>query len=100
MTYDAYRTLAATCASKCKGLSKAKGFITDGEENLQRVFEDELKNTTGLCSFKHFENNCMEKLREFAIKRNSVPSCIKFLEFKGSSKDAVDQDDLRGRLKS
>ena len=45
MNYDSYRTLAATCASKCKGLSKAKGFITDGEENLQHVFEDELKGT-------------------------------------------------------
>lgn len=47
-TYDAYITLAVTCASKYKGLSKAKGFITDREENLQRPFEDELKNAKSL----------------------------------------------------
>ena len=56
-TYDAYRTLARTCESKCKGLSKAKGFITDGKENLQRVFKDELKNARSLRCFKLFENN-------------------------------------------
>jgi len=52
-TYEAYRTLAATCAAKCKGLSKAKGFVTDGEEALSRAFEDELKNTRSLRCFKH-----------------------------------------------
>ena len=67
-TYEAYRTLAATCAAKCKGLSKAKGFVTDGEEALSRAFEDELKNTRSLRCFKHFETNCKEKLRAIGIR--------------------------------
>lgn len=66
-TYDAYRTLSATCASKCKELSKAKGFITDGEENIQRAFKDELKNARSLRCFEHFENNYKGKLREIGI---------------------------------
>ena len=33
-TYDTYRALAATCAGKCKGLSKVEGLITDGEETV------------------------------------------------------------------
>ena len=51
-------------ARGCNG----KGFITDGEENLQQAFEDELKNTRGLRCFKLFENNCKEKLREIAVR--------------------------------
>ena len=66
-TYDTYRAFPATCASKCKGLSKVKWFISDGEGNLPRAFEDELKNARSLPCFKHFESNCKEKLREVGI---------------------------------
>ena len=30
--FDTYKVLASTCVSSCKGLTAAKGFITDGEE--------------------------------------------------------------------
>ena len=67
-TYAAYRTLASTCAAKCKKITKAKGFITNGEDNLYKAFKDEVKNVRSLCCFKHFETNYKAKLRTTAKK--------------------------------
>ena len=104
-TYDAYRTLARTCESKCKGLSKAKGFITDGEENPQRVFKDELKNARSLRCFKLFENNCKEKLREIGIRHKKEQRFFlhQVFGFPGKQQDILDavyQDDLCDCLES
>lgn len=102
-TYDTYRALAATCAGKCKGLSKAKGFITDGEETLSRAFEDELKNARSLRCFKHFESNCKEKLRTIGIREAKEQRFFLQKVFGVPGKengilDAVDREDLRKRL--
>lgn len=51
-----------------QGAVKAKGFITGGEENLQRAFEDKLKNVRSSRCFKHFENNGKKKLMEIEIR--------------------------------
>lgn len=104
-TYDAYKTLAATCAGKCKGLSEAKGFITDGEENLQRAFEDELTKAKSLCCFKHFESNCKEKLRTIGIRQTKEQHLFLQRVFGVQGKeegilDAVDRENLRQRLDS
>ena len=104
-TYEAYRTLAATCAAKCKGLSKAKGFVTDGEEALSRAFEDELKNIRSLRCFKHFETNCKEKLRAIGIReakeqRFFMQRVFGVPEKEDGILDAADRDDLRKRLDS
>lgn len=102
-TYDTYRALAATCAGKCKGLSKAKGFITDVEETLSRAFEDELKNARSLRCFKHFESNCKEKLRTIGIREAKEQRFFLQKVFGVPGKengilDAVDREDLRKRL--
>lgn len=102
-TYDAYRTLAATCTAKCKGLSNAKGFITDGEVNLQKAFTDELKNATSLRCFKHFQSNCKEKLRQIGIRESKEQRFFLQRVFGVPRKvegllDAVDREDLRQRL--
>ena len=98
-TYEAYRTLAATCAAKCKALSKAKGFITDGEEALSRAFEDKLKNTRSLRCFKHFETNCKEKLRAIGIREAKERFFMQHVfgvpEKEDSILDAADREDLR-----
>ena len=104
-TYDAYKTLASTCAAKCKGLSKAKGFITDGEENLHRAFEDELTKAKSLRCFKHFESNCKEKLRTIGIRQTKEQRFFlqRVFGVKGKEEgilDAVDREDLRQRLES
>ena len=97
------RALAATCARKCKGLSKAKGFITDGEETLSRAFEDELKNARSLRCFKHFESNCKEKLRTIGVREAKEQRFFpqKVFGVQGKEQgilDAVDREDLRKRL--
>lgn len=102
-TYDTYRALAATCAAKHKGHSKAEGFITDGEETLSRAFEDELKNARSLRCLKHFESNCKEKLRR--IRNCEAKEQRFFLQqvFGVPGKehgilDTVDREDLQKRL--
>ena len=80
-----------------------KGFITDGKENLQRVFEDELKNARSLRCFKNFENK--EKLREIGIRHKKEQRFFLHQVFGIPGKqqgilDAVYQDNLRDRLES
>lgn len=104
-TYDAYRSLAGTLVSKCKGFSKAKGFITDGEEELQRAFQNNLENAQSLRCFKHFESNCKEKLREIGIRQRKDQRYFlhKVCGVRGKEEgilDAVDRHDLRKRLDS
>ena len=102
-TYAAYRTLASTCAAKCKEITKAKGFITDGEENLYKAFEDELKNARSLRCFKHFETNCKEKLRTTGIRKTKEQRFFLQRVFGVHGKeegilDADNKEDLRQRL--
>ena len=66
--FDTYKVLASTCVSNCKGLSEAKGFITDGEEELFRAWKTELPKATHLRCIRHFQSNCKQKLREIGIR--------------------------------
>ena len=63
-----YCTLAGTCVSECPGFVKLKGLITDGDEELHNAFKQELKSAKALRCFKHFERNCIEKLRAIGIR--------------------------------
>ena len=83
----------------------AKGFITDGEENLQQAFEDELKNTRSYRCFKLFENNCKEKLREIGVRHKKKQRFFLHQLFGIPGKqqrilDTVYQDDLCDCLES
>ena len=60
--------MASTCVSSCKGLTAAKGFITDGEEEPFRGWKTELPKATHLRCIHHFQSNCEEKLRETGIR--------------------------------
>ena len=100
---ETYRTLAATCVSKCPGFVKAKGFITDGEEELQNAFKQELKSAKALRCFKHFERNCIEKLRAIGIREKRDHSYFigKTFGIPGKCEgilDAEGRHDLRRRL--
>lgn len=101
----AYQTMASTCVRKCNGLTDAKGFVTDGEEALQHAFEDQLKKSQSLRCFKHFENNCKDKLRKLGIRqeKNQRYFLGKTFGIKGKEEgilDATDDKDLKRRLKS
>lgn len=65
--FDTYKVLSSTCVSNCKGLSQAKGYMTDGEEALDRAWKTELPKATHLRCIRHFEGNCKQKLRDIGI---------------------------------
>ena len=66
--FDTYKVLASTCLSNCKRLSEAKGFITDGEEELFNAWKTELPKATHLRCIRHFQSNCKQKLQEIGIR--------------------------------
>ena len=66
--FDTYKVLVSTCVSSCKGLTAAKGFITDGEEELFRTWKTELPKATHLRCIRPFQSNCKEKLCETGIR--------------------------------
>ena len=101
--YGTYKILSSTCVSKCRGLSKARGFVTDGEAALKRAFEDELGDATVLRCFRPFEGNCKDRLRAIGIKNPSDQTFFIERTFgvKGKRQgilDAKDERDLRKRL--
>lgn len=65
---DTYKVFAATCVASCKGLEKAKGYITDGEAALDRAWKTELPKATHLRCLRHFKGNCQKKLRELGVR--------------------------------
>ena len=100
-----YQMLATTCVRKCSSLTNAKGFITDGETALQNAFQEQLKHSQSLRCFKHFENNCKNKLRDLGIKseKDQKYFLAKTFGVRGKEEgiiDAVDGKDLRKRLRS
>ena len=100
-----YQMLATTCVRKCSSLKDAKGFVTDGETALQNAFQEQLKNSQSLRCFKHFENNCKNKLRELGIRSEKDQKYFlgKTFGVRGKEEgiiDATDGKDLRERLKS
>ena len=101
----AYQMLATTCVRKCSKLKDAKGFVADGETALQNAFQEQLKNSQSLRCFKHFENNCKNKLRELGIRSEKDQNFFLEKTFGVLGKeegiiDATDGKDLRKRLKS
>ena len=101
-----YQMLATTCVRKCSSLTNAKGFISDGETALQNAFQFhlQLKHSQSLRCFKHFENNCKNKLRDLGIREKDQKYILaKTFGVRGQEEgiiDAVDGKDLRKRLRS
>ena len=66
--FQTYKVLSLTCVSSCKGLKKAKGYITDGEDALDKAWRTEIPKARHLRCMKHFESNCKQKLNSIGIK--------------------------------
>ena len=102
-TYETYRTFASKCASTSPKFRDAKGFVTDGEMQLQNAFKDELKSARPLRCFKHFEGNCRETLRKIGIREKKDQRYFIEKTFGVKDKvegilDALNGHDLRRRL--
>lgn len=101
--YQTYKLFADTVASKCGGHSGVKGFVTDGEKALQKAFEDTFSSAQSLRCFRHFEQNCKEKLKTIGITKRKQRAFFMSELFGGGDKssgiiDAVNARDLRDRL--
>ena len=49
--------------------NRGKGFITDGKESLYSALGEVMWHTTGLQCFRHFQQNCNDKLNNFGIRK-------------------------------
>ena len=63
-----YKKIVSAVVNTSPHLSKnAKGFITDGEQALHDSLKEDLKHATGLRCFRHFYQNCKDKLCSLKI---------------------------------
>ena len=74
--FQTYNVLSSTCVSCCKGLEKAKGYITDGEEALDKAWTTEIPKARHLRCMKHFESNFKQKLNSIGIKEGKQQKCF------------------------
>ena len=63
------KIVSAVCNSAPTLPEKGKGFITDGEDALHSAVGEVLTHATGLRCFRHFQQNCQEKLRKLGIQQ-------------------------------
>ena len=82
--FDKYKVLASTCVSSCVGLTAAKGFITDGKEELSRAWKTELPKATHLRCIHHFQSNCNKKTPRDRYKRSQVTKSFSWQNFRNS----------------
>lgn len=104
-TYDEFSVLARATTQESKEMLNLKCFVTDGEQALQKAFQDHFPMAQSLRCFKHFNNNCRDKLRQIGIRGQKDQAYFLNATFgvEGKSEgilDAKDEDDLRKRLDS
>ena len=101
--FQTYKVLASTCVMRSKGLDKCSGYITDGEEALDKAWKTELPKARHLRCVKHFETDCKQKLHAIGIKEGSQQKFFLEKVFGVVNKtdgivDAEDKDDVKRRL--
>ena len=65
-----YSKIVHAVASNTLSLAdKGKGFITDGEETLYSALGEVMRHATGLRYFRHFYQNCKDKLHKLGIQK-------------------------------
>ena len=75
--FQTYKVLSSTCVSSCKGLEKAKGYITDGSDALDKAWRTEIPKARHLRCMKHFESNCKQKLNSNLLYHLYITSEVK-----------------------
>ena len=99
-----YSKIAHAVASNTPSLAdKGKGYITDGEDALHSALREVMRQATGLRCFRHFYQNCRDKLHKLGIqKKEEHKSFLEAVFGKGQVcdfiLDAKDKSDLKNRL--
>ena len=102
--FQTYKVLSSTCVSSCKGLEKAKGYITDGEDALDKAWRTEIPKARHLRCMKHFESNCKQKLNSIGIKEGKqqkffLGKVFGELNENNGIVDGENKSDVKSRLK-
>lgn len=81
---------------------KGKGFITDGEDALHSALGEGMRHATGLRCFRHFQQNCRDKLHKLGIQKPQHQRFFLETVFGKATEegvlDADDKSDLKTRL--
>lgn len=99
-----YSKIVHAVASNTPSLAdKGKGFITDGEETLYSALREVMRHATGLRCFRHFYQNCKDKLHKLGIhKKQNQKFFLEVVFGKGDDSDGIldakDKKDLKNRL--
>ena len=65
-----YKEIVHAVANSSPNLAQeGKGFITDGEESLYSALGEVMRHATGLRCFRHFQQNCRDKLHNLGIRK-------------------------------
>ena len=78
-----YKKIVQAVANSTHLADRGQGFITEGEEALYSALGEVMRHATGLLYFRHFQQNCRDKLKKIRIhKRNEQKHTTKnFVEF-------------------
>ena len=98
-----YKKIVQAVADSTPHLAdKGKGFITDGEESLYSALGDVMRHATGLRCFRHFQQNCRDKLCKLGIRKRNEQKPFVDRVFGTPSQegilDAEDKADLKARI--
>ena len=82
-----YKKIAQAVANSTHLADRGQSFITDGEEALYSALGEVMRHATGLRCFRHFQQNCRDKLKKTGIrKRNEQKHSTKnYVEFHNHS---------------
>ena len=99
----AYKKIVQAVANSTPHLAdRGKGFITDGEEALYSALGEVMRHATALRCFRHFQQNCRDKLKKIGIrKRNEQKPFLERVFGTPTSEgvlDAEDKPDLNARM--
>ena len=99
---NVYKRIVLAVANSSPDLAdKAKGFITDGEESLYSALGEVMRHATGLRCFRHFQQNCRDKLHKLGIRKQTEQKFFIDTVFGTPASegllDAYDKSDLKAR---
>ena len=99
-----YSKIVRAVASNTASLAdKGIGFITDGEDALHSALKEVMRHATGLRCFRHFYQNCRDKLHKLGLQKKQHQKFFLEAVFGNSDDisgilDAKDKTDLKNRI--
>ena len=85
-----YSKIAHAVACNTPNLAEeGKGFITDEEEALHSALREVMRHATGLRCFRHFNQNCRDKLHKLGIPKKQDQTFFLEVVFGNDDSDGI-----------